>query len=72
MNNMISTPYPVLWLRSLAFWIVFPISVVLFATLLLFTVPLPLTTRRTEDSATRKPCSGSSMPRINTTPARRP
>jgi 1-acyl-sn-glycerol-3-phosphate acyltransferase len=37
--------YPVLWLRSLAFWIVFPISIVLFATLLLFTFPFSLESR---------------------------
>jgi 1-acyl-sn-glycerol-3-phosphate acyltransferase len=34
-----------LWLRSLAFWIVFPISLVLFATLLILTVPFSLKTR---------------------------
>ena len=37
--------YPVLWLRSLAFWIVFPVSLVIFATLLLFTVFFSLKTR---------------------------
>jgi 1-acyl-sn-glycerol-3-phosphate acyltransferase len=40
-----NTSYPILWLRSLAFWIVFPISIMLFATLLLFTFPLPLASR---------------------------
>jgi len=40
-----NTPYPVLWLRSLAFWIVFPVSLVIFATLLLFTVFFPFRTR---------------------------
>jgi 1-acyl-sn-glycerol-3-phosphate acyltransferase len=38
-------PYLLLWLRSLAFWIVFPVSVVVFAVLLLFTFPFPLKTR---------------------------
>ena len=37
--------YIVIWLRSLAFWIVFPVSLVLFATLLLLTVPFSLRTR---------------------------
>jgi len=37
--------YPVLWLRSLAFWIVFPISIVLFATLLLLMFPFSLAAR---------------------------
>jgi 1-acyl-sn-glycerol-3-phosphate acyltransferase len=45
LNTGKNTPYPILWLRSLAFWIVFPVSIVLFATLLLFTFPFPLTTR---------------------------
>lgn len=45
MNTVTNTSYPVLWLRSLAFWIVFAISIVLFATLLLFTFPFPLATR---------------------------
>ncbi len=45
MNTGKKTPYPILWLRSLAFWIVFPLSIVLFATLLLFTFPFPLSTR---------------------------
>jgi len=40
-----NTPYAVLWLRSLAFWIVFPVSLVIFATLLLFTVFFSLKTR---------------------------
>jgi 1-acyl-sn-glycerol-3-phosphate acyltransferase len=40
-----NTPYPVLWLRSLAFWVVFPVSLVIFATLLLFTVFFSLKTR---------------------------
>jgi len=38
-------PSILLWLRSLAFWIVFPVSLVLFATLLILTVPFSLTTR---------------------------
>jgi 1-acyl-sn-glycerol-3-phosphate acyltransferase len=33
-----TNPYPILWLRSLAFWIVFAVSLVIFSTLLLFTV----------------------------------
>lgn len=45
MNAVKETAYPVLWLRSLAFWIVFPVSIVLFATLLLFTFPFSLATR---------------------------
>ena len=40
-----NTPYPVLWLRSLAFWVVFPLSVVVYATLLLFTFPFSLRVR---------------------------
>jgi len=40
-----TSPYPILWLRSLAFWIVFPVSLVLFATLLLLTVPFSLKAR---------------------------
>ncbi len=40
-----NTPYPLLWLRSLAFWLVFPLSIVCFATLLLFTFPFSLRTR---------------------------
>jgi len=42
MNN---PSYLSLWLRSLAFWVVFPVSLVLFATLLLLTVPFSLQTR---------------------------
>jgi len=45
LNSGHNTPYPVLWLRSLAFWIVFPLSIALFATLLLFTFPFSLATR---------------------------
>jgi len=45
LNTSYNSSYPVLWLRSLAFWIVFPLSIVLFATLLLFTFPFPLSTR---------------------------
>lgn len=37
--------YLELWLRSLAFWIVFPISLVLFATLLILAAPFSLKTR---------------------------
>lgn len=39
------TSYPILWLRSLAFWVVFPVSIILFALLLLFTFPLRLARR---------------------------
>jgi 1-acyl-sn-glycerol-3-phosphate acyltransferase len=38
-------PNIIIWLRSLAFWIVFPVSIVLFAVLLLFTAPFSLQTR---------------------------
>jgi 1-acyl-sn-glycerol-3-phosphate acyltransferase len=34
-----------LWFRSLAFWIVFPISIVIFSILLLFTLPVSLAKR---------------------------
>ena len=40
-----NTPYLVIWFRSLAFWIVFPVTLVIFATLLLFTVFFSLQTR---------------------------
>ena len=40
-----NTSYPVLWLRSLAFWVVFPLSIVVYATLLLFTFPFSLRVR---------------------------
>jgi 1-acyl-sn-glycerol-3-phosphate acyltransferase len=40
-----NTPYLVIWFRSLAFWIVFPVTLVIFATLLLFTVFFSLETR---------------------------
>ena len=40
-----NTPYLLIWLRSLAFWSVFPVSMVIFANLLLFTVFLSLQTR---------------------------
>ena len=36
---------PILWLRSLAFWIAFPLSIVIYSVLLLFTFPFPLSTR---------------------------
>jgi 1-acyl-sn-glycerol-3-phosphate acyltransferase len=39
------TPYPIIWLRSLAFWIVFPISILLFATLLMLAAPFTLKAR---------------------------
>jgi 1-acyl-sn-glycerol-3-phosphate acyltransferase len=40
-----NTSYLLIWLRSLAFWIVFPVSLVIFASLLLFTVFSSLQTR---------------------------
>ena len=40
-----NTPYLVIWFRSLAFWIVFAVTLVIFATLLLFTVFFSLETR---------------------------
>ena len=40
-----TSPYPILWLRSLAFWIVFPVSLVLFAILLLLAAPFSMKTR---------------------------
>jgi 1-acyl-sn-glycerol-3-phosphate acyltransferase len=43
-NSSNVTPL-VLWLRSLAFWVVFPFSVVIYAVLLLFTFPFQLSTR---------------------------
>ena len=44
---MTSSSHPdiLIWLRSLAFWIVFPVSLVLFATLLILTIPFSLQTR---------------------------
>jgi 1-acyl-sn-glycerol-3-phosphate acyltransferase len=45
LNTTTGTSYPILWLRSLAFWVVFAISIILFATLLLFTFPLPIASR---------------------------
>jgi len=41
----VAPSYPVLWLRSLAFWIVFPVSIVIMFILLLFTLPLSLAKR---------------------------
>jgi 1-acyl-sn-glycerol-3-phosphate acyltransferase len=38
-------PYAVIWLRSLAFWIVFPVTIVFTAVLLLFTFPFSLQLR---------------------------
>jgi 1-acyl-sn-glycerol-3-phosphate acyltransferase len=40
-----SSSYPVLWLRSLAFWLLFPVSIVVFALLLLLTFPITLSLR---------------------------
>ena len=39
------TPYLIIWLRSLAFWIVFPISILIFATLLMLAAPFTLKVR---------------------------
>jgi len=44
-DNRNTEPYLLLWLRSLAFWLAFPVSIVIFAVLLLFTFPFPLSTR---------------------------
>ena len=38
-------PYLITWLRSLAFWIVFPISILIFATLLMLAAPFTLKVR---------------------------
>ncbi len=38
-------PYLVLWLRSLAFWLVFPVTIIVYAILLLFTFPFSLRVR---------------------------
>ena len=40
MSNGTLPPYPVLWLRSLAFWIVFPVSIVVYVTVLLVLFPV--------------------------------
>ena len=45
MTTTEQTPYIVLWLRSLAFWIVFPVSLVIFSSLLLLTVFFSFRTR---------------------------
>jgi len=37
--------YPVLWLRSLAFWLLFPVSIVVFALLLLLCFPFSIRVR---------------------------
>jgi 1-acyl-sn-glycerol-3-phosphate acyltransferase len=44
-SNNNDPSYPVLWSRSLAFWVVFPVSIVIMATLLLFTFPVSLAKR---------------------------
>jgi len=44
-NDTTTDADPILWLRSLAFWLVFPLSIVVYAVLLLFTFPFPLSTR---------------------------
>lgn len=41
-NKRSDPPYVITWLRSLAFWIVFPISIVFTAILLLFTFPFSM------------------------------
>ena len=38
-------PYYIIWLRSLAFWVVFPVSIIIFATLLMLTAPFSLQLR---------------------------
>jgi 1-acyl-sn-glycerol-3-phosphate acyltransferase len=40
-----SSSRPQLWLRSLAFWVVFPVSIIIYASLLLLTLPLSLRAR---------------------------
>ena len=40
MANDTLPPYPVLWLRSLAFWIVFPVSIVVYVIVLLVLFPV--------------------------------
>jgi 1-acyl-sn-glycerol-3-phosphate acyltransferase len=45
MTTTEQTPYIFLWLRSLAFWIVFPVSLVIFSCLLLLTVFFSFRTR---------------------------
>jgi len=40
-----TSAYPVLWVRSLAFWITFPVSIILFGSLLLLSFPFSLLTR---------------------------
>ena len=45
MNTADMPPYFILWLRSLAFWVVFPVTLMIFAVLLLLTFPFTLKTR---------------------------
>ena len=45
MTTTDQTPYFILWLRSLAFWVVFPITLVVFSCLLLLTVFFSFRTR---------------------------
>jgi len=40
-----ATPYPILWLRSLAFWVVFPVSILVYVTILLLLFPVSHPTR---------------------------
>lgn len=44
-QDPVTASYPVLWLRSLAFWLVFPVSIVCYAVALLFTFPFPFRVR---------------------------
>ena len=37
--------YPVLWLRSLAFWIMFPVTVIIAASLLVLSFPFSMERR---------------------------
>ena len=45
MNRDCTTPYPILWIRSLAFWVVFPVSLILFSLLLLVAALFPFRVR---------------------------
>ncbi|MDX1698862.1 MAG: lysophospholipid acyltransferase family protein, partial [Thiohalobacterales bacterium] len=40
MTDTVATPYPILWLRSLAFWAIFPLSILFYVILLLLLFPL--------------------------------
>jgi 1-acyl-sn-glycerol-3-phosphate acyltransferase len=44
-NNDSAVPAPLLWLRSLAFWTVFPVSIVIYAVVLMLLFPFPFPVR---------------------------